>query len=86
MHDSLDINKGYLSVQKTGSRDTLFFTRSPGKRIDYVLVYDDSEKEKDREKEERREQFEANLREEGLDLEIHTKAVSITIMMIHKLV
>ena len=52
-------------------RETLFF-RDGVRRIDYILAFTDTE---DPKKLERRETFEKNLHEEGLELEYEDKQV-----------
>ena len=58
-------------------RETLFF-RDGVRRIDYVLAFTEKENDKDAEKKkEKRETFERNLEEEGLQLEYEDKKVSL---------
>ena len=70
-------------------KETLFFINSPPdnpKRIDFVLVYKDSEDKDDAVRKEKRETFLANLEEEGLEIEIEDKSVSIVFLVCHFLV
>ncbi|XP_022244136.1 anoctamin-5-like isoform X2 [Limulus polyphemus] len=53
-------------------KNTLYF-RDGKRRIDFVLVYKDLS---DPQKEEKRKIFEANLKEEGLELELEDKSLS----------
>lgn len=48
------------------------FFKDKKRKIDYVLAFEDEQDEK---KKERRRQFEENLQEEGLQLEIEPKEV-----------
>ena len=57
-------------------RNSLKF-RDGERQIDFVLVYGETE---DPKKKERRETFEQNLQEEGLELEYEDKKVSLSLL------
>jgi len=60
--------------------DTMFFSKSPQKRIDYVLVYG-----KDAAEDPRRKEFEDELRKSGLELELEDIKVGFNMLPVSEL-